>query len=412
MKVKIEYGVQPHPDANMITEAFGIDAGYAQKICDMEIPDDYDILYITGESGSGKSSILNAISTPNNIPDVPKEPLFKWCGESLENQQKAVEILSYVGLSDATMFVNYYSNLSDSQKARARIALMVIKGENPVVVDEFLSTLDRKTACAVAYCVQKVLRKFNIRAIFASAHEDIIPFLKPSHIVKGKSYPSRFISEKYVPKQDNIILDNVAFFYGDKNLYRELYLGDIHYKGKYTGGTKEYLFAEYDGEVIACLVSIYRMSDGGRRIARVVVHPSYRGIGIGHSMVQRYLHDYKNVDVVASMAKFNPVFEKAGMVRAPDSKVQSPSGLKTELQKNGFDASAWFSKSYCDEFMSSAENRVLLSNFAKYATNLVQPGGAHLTEKEVADKILQDNTTAGRVLYGLRDRTLAKYVSQ
>jgi ABC-type lipoprotein export system ATPase subunit/GNAT superfamily N-acetyltransferase len=411
MRVKIEYGVLPHPDANMITEAFGIDAGYSQKICDMEIPDDYDILYITGESGSGKSSILNTISTPSKTVDIPTAPLFKWCGESVESQQKAVEILSYVGLSDATMFVNFYCNLSDSQKARARIALMIINGDNPVVVDEFLSTLDRNTARSVAFCVQKVLRKFGIRAIFASAHEDIIPFLKPSHVVKGRSYPSRFVLEKYNTKQDNIILDGVRLFYGDKHLYKKLYLGDIHYKGKYTGGTKEFLFADFQGEIIGCLVSIYRMSDGGRRIARLIVHPSYRGIGVGRLMVQRYLQDYKNVDVVASMARFNPVFERAGMLRVPDSKVHSPSGLKTELQKMGFDTQSWFSKTYCDEFMDKPEHRELLSKFAKYATNLVQPGGAHLTLEEVSAKIVQDSTTAGRVLYGLRDRTLAKYVS-
>lgn len=412
MRVKVEYGVLPHPDANMITEAFGIDAGYSQRICDMEIPDDYDILYITGESGSGKSSILNAISTPSKTVDIPTAPLFKWCGESVENQQKAVEILSYVGLSDATMFVNFYRNLSDSQKARARIALMIINGDNPVVVDEFLSTLDRNTARSVAFCVQKVLRKFGIRAIFASAHEDIIPFLKPSHVVKGRSYPSRFVLEKYNTKQGNIILDGVRLFYGDKRLYKKLYLGDIHYKGKYTGGTKEYLFADFQGGIIGCLVSIYRMSDGGRRIARLIVHPSYRGIGVGRLMVQRYLQDYKNVDVVASMALFNPVFERAGMLRVPDSKVHSPSGLKTELQKRGFDTQSWFSKTYCDEFMDKPEHRELLSTFAKYATKLVQPGGAHLTLEEVSAKIVQDSTTAGRVLYGLRDRTLAKYVSQ
>lgn len=410
MRVKIEYGIQPHPDANMITEAFGIDAGYAQKICDIEIPETYDIMYITGESGSGKTSILNAMSPQRADLIIPREPLFKWCGESIEAQQRAVEILSYVGLSDATMFVNYYENLSDSQKARARIALLIINGSNPIVVDEFLSTLDRKTACAVAYCIQKVLRKFKVKAIFASAHEDIIPFLKPSHVIKGRSYPSRFSVEAYNPKEENIILNNTVCFYGDKNLYRDLYLGDIHYKGKYTGGTKEYLFAKYDGEIIGCLVSIYRMSDGGRRIARVVVHPSYRGIGIGRSMVQKYLSDYKDVDVVASMAKFNPIFERAGMLRSADSKVRSPTGLKAELQNNGFDVKSWFSKSYCEEFMMDSKHRLILSKYAKYATNLVQPGGAHLSAEEIGDKITQDSVTAGRVLYGLRDRTLAKFV--
>lgn len=69
------------PSANMITEAFGIDGGYTKQICDIDIPDEYTILYITGESGSGKSVILNEMFPDYKSELIPeKKPLFLWGG--------------------------------------------------------------------------------------------------------------------------------------------------------------------------------------------------------------------------------------------------------------------------------------------------------------------------------------------
>lgn len=73
MHINKEYIVNPCDKANMITEAFGIDAGYVRKICDIDIPDEWDILYITGESGSGKSTIANEMFknyTAEKVPDT------------------------------------------------------------------------------------------------------------------------------------------------------------------------------------------------------------------------------------------------------------------------------------------------------------------------------------------------------
>jgi ABC-type lipoprotein export system ATPase subunit/ribosomal protein S18 acetylase RimI-like enzyme len=61
------------------------------------------------------------------------------------------------------------------------------------------------------------------------------------------------------------------------------------------------------------------------RIARVVVHPEYRGLGIGVELVRAamaYSREYWNVqgqrpwlvETVAEMSRYHPVFEKAGMI--------------------------------------------------------------------------------------------------
>ena len=163
-----------------------------------------------------------------------------------------------------------------------------------------MSTLDRKTAKAVAYCIQKAVRSFGKRAVFITAHDDLSDYLMPDYIIRGKSFPSNFVVEKYQGDIfNNKILKDVTFRYGNKYEYKNLGLGELHYKGKYTGGTKEYLYADLNGEVIGVLVSTYRRSDGGRRISRVVIHPSYRGIGIGVAIVKKYISDFPNTDAVS-----------------------------------------------------------------------------------------------------------------
>lgn len=410
INIKKSYFVEPHEEANLITEAFGIDSGYIQEICDITIPMDFEVMYITGDSGSGKSTILREIVPNYKHEAIPYEkPLFEWCGDSEEDKNRAISMLTLVGISDATMFVNYYHNLSDSQQARARIMLEMKSDKNIIVVDEFLSTLDRNTAKSVAYCIQKAIRKSKKKAIFCTAHSDLKDYLMPDVLIEGKSFPSHFEVINQTPVFQNHIIQNTEFFYGDKHDYKALRLGELHYKGKYTGGTKEYLFARLNGEIIACLVSTYRMFDGGRRISRVVVHPSYRGVGVGVAIVQKYISDFPGADVVASMALYNPVFEKAGMSRCDDSVVKSPSGMKKELKEHGFDITRWHSKKYCREYCSSPNNRKVVANYSKNATHLVCPGGKYLTTEEIEQYIEEDEITASRVLWGLRDRRMAKY---
>lgn len=405
MKIKKTFLIEPDEQANEITEAFGIDSGYENKVVDIELPDDFEIMYITGESGSGKSTILKELAT---IPDIeiPNTHLFEWG----DKQKETLRILTLVGLGDAVLFLSKYNQLSDSQQARARISLQLINDLDVLVVDEFLSTLDRETAKSVAYCIQKVVRKMGKKAIFVTAHNDLENYLKPDVLITGKAFPSAWEVENKKVTDKNEILGRCTFEYKDKFFYKELRLGELHYKGKYTGGTKEYLAVMLEKRCIGILVSTYRRHDGGRRISRVVIHPSYRGVGIGKELISKYLEDYPKCDVVAAMAMFNPVFEKAGMKRTTDSKATSPSGMKKQLIEKGFNAEMWFSKDYCNLFSLKEENRIVISGFAKNATHLVQPGGKHLRTDEIKQKIIDDKVTASRVLWGLRPRTMAKFI--
>lgn len=53
------------------------------------------------------------------------------------------------------------------------------------------------------------------------------------------------------------------------------------------------------------------------RIARVIVYPKYRGIGLGARLVRETmpLTEYPIIEALAVMARFNPFFEHAGLTR-------------------------------------------------------------------------------------------------
>ena len=83
-----------------------------------------DVVYITGDSGSGKSVLLRAFkkdlrAEAVDMADVefdPTKPLIDTIGKTFN---EGLELLSRVGLNDAFLFVRRYDQLSDGQREDA-----------------------------------------------------------------------------------------------------------------------------------------------------------------------------------------------------------------------------------------------------------------------------------------------------
>lgn len=404
MKYLKEFVVAPENSSLLIAEAFGIQEGWKNKIVDVELPDVLPaITLITGESGCGKSTLLKMLGDITSFV-LPITPLHIWG----PNEEESLQLLNAVGLNDASLFVLKYNQLSDSQQARARMYLAMCQPSKVLVIDEFLSTLDRNTAQALAYSFQKILRKKNIRLIAATAHNDLEGYLQPDLTIVGKAFPSRW---NVIHKTSTGLNPfSIVLEQHDKRKYKEHSLGEIHYKGKYSGGKQEYFSASIDGEIVGWLVGKVLPGTKQHRISRVVVHPTYRGCGIGQKLIQKYMKLYPDCDVVAAMARFNPVFEKAGMKRVNDITIKPPKKLLANIPLTPLE---WSSRQKCLDLMSDIEYRKLVVPFA--STQFVNPGGRlnglTVTRKlSVAYLVLDDSTAAASVLWGLRPRTMAKFV--
>ncbi|WP_457614398.1 GNAT family N-acetyltransferase [Methanopyrus sp.] len=95
----------------------------------------------------------------------------------------AVEILNRSGISDAVLYRSPYERLSPGQKERVRLARMIAEGANLIVVDEFCSHLDPKTAMRVARNFSEMCREIEITTLIITHRAEVIDALAPDKLV-------------------------------------------------------------------------------------------------------------------------------------------------------------------------------------------------------------------------------------
>jgi ABC-type lipoprotein export system ATPase subunit len=347
----------------VVAEAFGLGVDESKTFlvldCEMIIRPG-DVVYITGDSGSGKSVLLRALKADlgSEAADMAlchvasDQPLIETVGRTVE---EGLELLSRVGLNDAFLFLRTYDQLSDGQKYRYRLAKLIESGCPWWLCDEFCSTLDRDTAKIVAFNVQKLARALNKTVVVATTHADLLADLGPDvHVHK------RFGKEINVTYQGNVVPQECS-------LVREMRvepgtIGDwhglceFHYRSHQvrsvrkifrlvrllgipstrrtpsTRGTQSTQSTQSVREVCGVIVygfppigvqgrglvlpkmGIQELNKKLSIISRVVVHPKYRSLGLGAYLIRESLPQVgTDVEMVAVMAKYNPFAEKAGM---------------------------------------------------------------------------------------------------
>ncbi len=159
-----------------------------------------DVVYITGQSGSGKSLLLKdlaaQIGQEQEVADIDKVellevPLVDQIGESTDD---AARILNMAGLSDAYLMIRKPSELSDGQRYRFRIAKLMESKARVWVADEFGAVLDRTTAKLVAYNLRRFATSVGATVIVATTHKDLKQELAPNVYV-DKRFKDKIMTE-------------------------------------------------------------------------------------------------------------------------------------------------------------------------------------------------------------------------
>lgn len=173
-----------------IAESFGL--GLDEKEwslydnLELEIGDG-DVVYITGQSGSGKSVVLRELQRlmkadgqhVASIEDFSFDDGKNVIDQLGETTSEALGLLSMAGLNDAYLFVRKPSEMSDGQRYRLKIAKLIETGAKVWVADEFGAVLDRVTAQVVASNLQRAARKAGATVMVATTHEDLKNALRP-----------------------------------------------------------------------------------------------------------------------------------------------------------------------------------------------------------------------------------------
>jgi len=198
--------------------------------------------------------------------------------------------------------------------------------------------LDRDTAKIVAFNVQKLARQHGKAVLAATTHTDLLEDLQPS--VRVHKRFGKEIEVKYYPNEINkecSLVKEMRVVEGTRQDYYQL--AGFHYRSHKVAAVHK-IFRLKRGEEL-CGVVVYSYPPSacfGRRmvlprmsmrelnqnlsiITRVVVHPKYRTIGLGHKLVRETLEHVGTpyVETVAVMAKYNPFFERAGMQKVAES---------------------------------------------------------------------------------------------
>ncbi|GAL22964.1 putative ABC transporter ATP-binding protein [Vibrio maritimus] len=197
-----------------VGEAFGL--GLDEKefvIYDNEVFETQqgDCIYITGQSGSGKSVLLRELARQYredyglNVGildeiELTEVPLIDQLGSSTE---EACKLLSRAGLNDAYLFIRKPSELSDGQRYRFKIAKLIAMGAEVLIADEFGAVLDRTSAKVVAFAIRKLCKDNNITLAVATTHKDLYWDLKPTLTIDKK-----YADQIRVSKADRDMLED------------------------------------------------------------------------------------------------------------------------------------------------------------------------------------------------------------
>ncbi|MCW3984265.1 MAG: hypothetical protein NWE96_09775 [Candidatus Bathyarchaeota archaeon] len=362
------------PRSLVVAEAFGLGIDEAQKfkVLDAELKiGPKDIVYITGDSGSGKSVLLRAIRADlgeeaidlSEVAVDAEKPLIETVGATVE---EGLELLSRVGLNDAFLFLRTYSQLSDGQKYRYRIAKLIESGKQWWLMDEFAACLDRDTAKIIAFNLQKIARQQGKAVIAATTHSDLIDDLKPSVLVRKRFGEEIQIS--YYPNEaaaECSLTREMRVEEGGKEDWQKL--SSFHYRGHKVAVPRK-IFRLVRGDEL-CGVIVYSYPPPtcyGRRLVlprmsiqelnkqlsiinRIVIHPKYRTIGLGAKLIRETLPlaGTPYVEMIAVMAKYSPFAEKAGMQKIAEQQVvESVSVVAKALSELGFDLQLLGSERY------------------------------------------------------------------
>ncbi len=317
------------------------------------------ITLITGPSGSGKSSLLNAIRqkcpAARLVQDLPF-PTDVAVLDAIAPTRPVAEALEWLtacGLGEPMAWVRRFHELSEGERFRARLARAVSlqraagaplpyvdeTGEiAPLLCDEFGAALHQRLARAIAFNLRKLATRERLAIVLATSHDELEHDLHPDYLVRlGAAHPFVERCEPEPHPQFISLVRGLRIQQGTLADYAEF--SSMHYRRGTQVGWVDKVFVcreGLDGPVLGVVVyarptlelrlrnEVTRgrfckrpaaLNQSLRLLKRLVIHPDVRGCGIGHWLVRRTLPmvGTRFVECLAAMGAVNPVFAKAGM---------------------------------------------------------------------------------------------------
>lgn len=188
MKISVSHNFLPKQttsNASVVMDHFGINFETGKHLIaeDLELPiQEGQVVYFTGASGSGKSSIMCEVASQLtgvlDIDDLELSDLILVDALPLPIQE-SMQLLAQCGLGEAQLMLRTPHELSDGQRYRFRLAMALAQKPNWIFADEFTAALDRELAKVIAFNIRRLASRLGIGFLLATTHEDILEDLSP-----------------------------------------------------------------------------------------------------------------------------------------------------------------------------------------------------------------------------------------
>jgi ABC-type lipoprotein export system ATPase subunit len=392
-----------------VSEAFGVGVDDTKEFTIFDNVDlkynSNDLIYVTGDSGSGKSTFLKLFNAElqgkekkcanfSEIQADNDEVVINSVGAS---QEEAMSLLSVVGLSEAFVMLRKYKELSEGQKYRYKLAKMIAANADALFIDEFGATLDREMAKVLAFCIQKWARRNKKMVVVATTHKDLIDDVNPNIVIDKKFGQTTQVKYFSGCSQQFSLVKDMRIESASKDDYE--YLKGFHYLQGNPAAVKNRFKLTYQGETIGVIVytmsfralhyrnqlfpeyknNIQKVNSEILRISRVIIHPKFRGIGLAQVLIAQTMPQVnaRIVECVAAMAKYNPFFEKAGMVLAGIMELQpDQKKVLAFIEGTGGKVSLLHNKALCKAFLNNLNSAQMSQLQSILNQNIGDIGGA------------------------------------
>jgi GNAT superfamily N-acetyltransferase len=269
---------------------------------------------------------------------LPEEPLIEAMPGTFDER---LAVLAACGLGEARLLLRTPRELSDGQRYRFRLAYAFAQRPACVVADEFAAYLDRTLAKVLAYNIRRWATRSGCGVLAATTHDDLAADLRPDVQVQCHGYgrltvtrdpnaqtpqPISFATEMQMVEGTRADWDAFAHW---------------HYRSHHLAFVRRVVVLRHGSESIGIVVftapaaslrlrsqyfglhqprqrtALQALNDQLWLLARVVLHPTYRGAGLAADVVRRACRTCPVpwIETLSAMGHANPFFERAGFVR-------------------------------------------------------------------------------------------------
>lgn len=235
---------------------------------------DKGLTLVIGSSGSGKSTILNSWGyTKTNINT--KEPIISL----FDSEEQGENLLISAGLRSVPCWKRSLDSISNGERHRAEVALSLTKPV--VIIDEFTSVVDRDTARALCYSINKFAKSTGNSITLATCHRDVLSWIDFDN---AYDTDSREWIDRRLVRRDSELKLNIRPC--DPEKVWPIFKRHHYLSGKINKSCNCWVAYYCDKPVAMTSVISFPNANwkNGWREHRTVVLPEFQGMGIGSTI--------------------------------------------------------------------------------------------------------------------------------